>query len=144
MIFLLLYKIDLPLEFDGDQVLVIALGSEEPINPLISGQFRSLSLQFTANNISDSIIVHLISSRGNQVYMYTIFFLKLLMDNKFVLFQARTELLVELFDSQLKVLFRDVNARGQEFSLSITVSESELETNRTYSVFISRSFYSLY
>lgn len=54
------------------------------------------------------------------------------------LLQASTELLAEIFNTNLRVVFKTTTSRGLEFPLLLTVSESTLEPHRTYSVFISR------
>ncbi|CAI8019866.1 hypothetical protein GBAR_LOCUS11907, partial [Geodia barretti] len=73
---------------------------------LEGSEFRSLSFLFSLSNITNSAILHLISTTAGQ---------------------ARTELLVEVLDGHLGILLRTVSARGREFSLPLTVSDCIIE-----------------
>lgn len=52
--------------------------------------------------------------------------------------QASTELLVEMFNEHLRIVFKTTTSRGLESSLLLTVSENKLKLNRSYAVYISR------
>ena len=106
-------------------------------SPATGEEFRSLSLHFSPNNMSDSVIMHTISSIGNRVCCKSHGVFKTLC--VLCQFQTRTELIVEIYDAHLRASLVDIARNGQKRSLLLTVPERMLEINRTYSVFVSRS-----
>ena len=64
----LITQAEVPLEF-GDSNLttrVISVNKEQLSSAVASGEFRSLSFQFSPNN-TNSTVIHLISRHSNQV-----------------------------------------------------------------------------
>ena len=64
---IMIVQTELPIGFGDGQTTILTLSPDQLSSPVISGEFRSLSFHFTPNNISSSILIHLVASRNDQV-----------------------------------------------------------------------------